>query len=348
MKMKMNKAIVIWSILALALMCGAPGCVPIGAEMPTREIPTPTASRQIGENRLGLREHWRASKVHIVGGGYNPVLLALPGWVVHSKWNAEQITGQLQVRDATDGNLVWESTEKQGLCVDFLAVDNKRVYVHDGNEILAYDLESGERLWVSRVQWHRGYNLHLENGMLGVHNVQESEVHYLDVYTGEELDRVSLATEEGFLLLGRFPQMDLYRTPATLRAVDAATGQLLWETGGITAIWHTYTRPTLVNDVFLVGYGGGITVVDVQTGRIKWENRGHFVSNFVAMNDALYALDPHARLVRLDIETGQEIGYLQFTPDQTNYKENRYWVASDGQRLFVYFGDSRELIALGP
>ena len=92
-----------------------------------------------------------------------------------------------------------------------------------------------------------------------------------------------------------------------------------------------------------------VTALDVRTGQVVWGNRaGAFASNSVVVGDDLYALDGSARLVQLDVQTGWEKGYVQFTPAQTNTSEKRYWVAALGTMFFVSFGDSQELIALGP
>ena len=71
-------------------------------------------------------------------------------------------------------------------------------------------------------------------------------------------------------------------------------------------------------------------------------------SNFVVANDSLYGIDLDARLVQRDIETGEELGYIQFTPERVDTSTNRYRVAVDGEMVFVFFSDSQELIALGP
>lgn len=350
--MRMDKSAIMWSILTVAVMLGISGCIPAGTGNPTRVpfgwVPTPIVPRQIADNRLNLREHWRVSQNGIGGGISDPLLLAVAERVIYFKWHAEESTGRLQVRDATSGNLVWESPDKYGLWARYLAADGERTYVHAGNEIQAYDLENGKRLWISQVQWHKSYNLYVEKDVLCVHDIEASEIRYLNARTGEELNRLSLVTDDGFPLLARFPQFDLYRTPSTLQAVDAMTQQLLWETR-VSAIWHTYERPGLFGNVLLVGMYEPVSAIDVQTGQIKWHNIGKpFASNFVVMNGSLYALNYSAQLVQLDIETGQEMGHLQFTPDQADYSISRYWVATNGQMLFVSFDDSQELIALGP
>jgi outer membrane protein assembly factor BamB len=107
--------------------------------------------------------------------------------------------------------------------------------------------------------------------------------------------------------------------------------------------------PVLVEGVLLVGFWDQVIAIDSRTGQVIWRNQDTpFASNFAVFNDYLYALDYNARLVKLDIKTGQEKGYVQFTPARTNASEKKYSVAADGQMLFISFSDSQELIALGP
>ncbi len=61
---------------------------------------------------------------------------------------------------------------------------------------------------------------------------------------------------------------------------------------------------------------------------------------------SLYALRDDAVLVKLDITTGQLEEEIPFEPASTNFGKWAYLLASDGEKVFVYFGDSQELFAL--
>ena len=66
------------------------------------------------------------------------------------------------------------------------------------------------------------------------------------------------------------------------------------------------------------------------------------------MDGVVYALRSDAALVGLDLGSGREVGLVQFEPASTDRSEFAYWLAASEGRLFLSFGDSHELIALGP
>ena len=70
-----------------------------------------------------------------------------------------------------------------------------------------------------------------------------------------------------------------------------------------------------------------------------------FGSNVVMHKESAYALRNDAVLVKLNPVTGQTEEEVSFTPNSIDAGLSAYWLASDGERLFIYFGDSQELFA---
>ncbi len=271
----------------------------------------------------------------------------MSGQVVCSQYNQAERVDQLRVFSAADGSLTWKSKEEWS-GYGALAVDATHVYAMAHFKIQAYDLNNGHLLWESQeFPSHRSYDLRLDGEMLYVRD-RPDKTYYLDVNTGDILDSVLLPTGEGFWLLAQLPTFDLHTSQTELRAVDKATQRVLWSIG-TQGIGSFDQPPVLLGNVLLFGNWEHVLAVDPQTGHVRWRNQDpFFASNFVVVGNFLYALDYNARLVRLDVNTGQETGYIQFEPASTNVSEKRYWVAADRQMLFVSFGDSQELIALGP
>jgi len=323
------------------------GCIPGTTPRPTVPVLPP---RQIAGSTLALREYWRIP-ASSRGSRRYPSLAVSGGRVIFIQWNIGAYEGWVQVLSAQEGRVLWETSRGS---FTSLTADDERIYLLSTSDsvVHCYALGDGRHLWTTRIAPHRIYNIYSYEGILYIHNVDDSEIRYLDARTGVELQRVVLKTPEGFPLLGRFPGLDLYRTPRTLRAVDTATQQVLWETE-VPLIWDTDSRPFLAGDVFLVGDAETITAIEVESGRIQWTNwddreEKWLASNFVVMDGFVYALNYGNRLVQLDIETGQEMGHIRFAPPEVNPSEYRYEVAADNGMVFISFNDSRELIALGP
>lgn len=335
----------------IGLLFGTTGCIPSSKPLPTISVLPP---RQIVGGTLPFREHWRAVEVSIGISRSGQSLVVTSGKVVFLEMEVTRGTrSRIQVLD-DQGKALWNSPP-----VPFreLAVDSTQVYVRSNEGgwyyLHAYALDSGEWLWKKKLAPHIGYNFYSDGDTLYIHNIDNSEIYHLDPRTGAELGRVTLKTPEGFPLLGQLPGLDFYRTRRTLRVVDAASGRLLWETE-IPLIWATRSCPLLVGETLLVGEMEIITALDVRTGHIKWTNledkERWFASNPAVMGGFVYALNYTARLMRIDVETGEEIGYLQFAPEESNPSRYQYWVAADTDTgmVFVAFDDSQELIALGP
>ncbi|NIW45951.1 MAG: PQQ-binding-like beta-propeller repeat protein, partial [Gammaproteobacteria bacterium] len=85
--------------------------------------------------------------------------------------------------------------------------------------------------------------------------------------------------------------------------------------------------------------------LDYTTGERLWTANGPFVSNAAVSQGRVYALHQDGRLVILDETTGEELGFVQFSPAET--PSPTYWVGADDQgRIYVYFSDSQELISM--
>lgn len=314
------------------------GCTPSFTPRPT---PTVIAPRQIAGGTLALREYWRVRGS--CGGGLNlPHLVATSmGRLLQLRWDFGRQGWQIRALESRSGKTLWETGYGPFIS---LTSDSERVYAQRGSEIQAYSLADGQLLWTRQVIPHILYNLHAEDKLLMA--VGDGELYLWDVSIGEELEHTRLKTADGFPLLARLGEVDIYKTGHTLRAVDPAGGQLLWEVR-IESASQIHSCPVLWGDTLLVADEGFVIAIDVNTGIVKWSNYGRlFVSNPTVANGFVYALDYTSRLVQLEIETGQEKGYLQFMPER--HDSSGGCIASGEEMFFVSFDDSGELIALGP
>ncbi len=323
---------VTWSLLA-AILVSLSACSSLNVRQP----------RDLADNTLNLREYWRHTPFSSGGVPSNPCLFAVSGRVIWTQRVADYVRF-VKVLDGASGGLLWEQQLEDAQA---LAVDADRVYVMAHFDLHAYDLGHGDALWKSpKLPDHASYRLISDGEKLDVYDMTRELVHTFDARSGTELSTTPVSTEGGFMLVSSSPLFNLYLGPSALKLQDRMTQQTLWITQ-IEELGPSRWRSVLFrDDVILVGWGFAL---DAQSGQLRWYRDDlDSVSNFVAVNDSVYALDDRARLVQLDIHTGEETGYIQFTPARTNASENRYWVAADGQMIFVSFDDSQEVIALGP
>jgi outer membrane protein assembly factor BamB len=329
--------------------------------LPAPTIPPPLVGpRQIAENTLGLREYWRVTFMST--GAY---IGATPGRVVYTEYVSDD--PHVRVLDAANGDLLWEVVEKWG--GHSVAADAERVYVEDPRvELRAYDLEDGQKLWTKRFTPHRSRSYKLGEDKLYIRQGGSGEdyLYTLDAQTGDILNTESLWTSDHFLVFARFPQFDLHictvQPRLKWRAVDSATQQTLWQVEETPDhfLQNLTWPPVLLEDgVLLIGGQREVIAFDAQIGQVRWRSPApsgssetRFATGAAIVGDSLYVLRWDARLVRLHARTGQEIGYIQFTPPLSHGNPyggaNTPSLATDGHMLFVSFDDSQELIALGP
>ncbi len=357
----MTKGHTFWNVLVLLLALGLEGCTPTSIPREPTASPPPVERRQIAHNTLNLREYWR--KPHICGWGERP-LIAVSGRVMCLYRDPASVKDYLRVYDAAKGTFLWQVPGKAG--GGYLAADAQRVYlVVMTYEIHAYDLKDGRQLWERQTLPHKGFWLDPVGDELHAQETGYDWTHLiLDANTGEILSSDSELADDGFAMVARFPQFNLYISYSlphlvrglTLRAVDTATQQTQWEAKD-TGFPPLRQPPALVDNVLLIDVQNGIVAFHAQSGKEVWRTRDPnnpgtiFASTSVLVDSSLYALRLDGRLVRLDARTGQEKGYIQFTgimPDPTKAVANFYYLAADGQMLVVSFDDSQELIALGP
>jgi len=338
------KNCIVWFILITVLVLESVGCS-------TEAQYTPTRSRQLTDSTLDLKERWRHSQVLLGGYKYESHLIVSSGRVISRRVDFESTFNSLQVFDAANGKLLWEVSGKQLEGAGPLAADAERVYVMAQFEIMAYDLSDGQQLWKTlKLPDHRSYTLLVDGERLYVHDLTNLIAYCFNVHTGIREGSAGLSASDGLVLLAQLPEFDLYMSQTVLKAVDKTTQQLLWVTGvkNVAPVrWHPVL---LADDMLVVGLDAPqIVAFDATTGQMEWQSQNiYFASNFVVANKAIYALDINARLVQLDLKTGQETGYIQFVPAHTYSQERRYWIATDGQMFLISFDDSQELIALEP
>lgn len=339
--------------IAIVIVGGIMGAA-IRGELGPPPVPTPMGSRTVIGGTLSLREHWRRGGVvlpyydeRVVSSGEYIcfVTYSIKGWLRED---------QLHVLKARSGETFWEATGFPNIY--YLATGNQRLFAVTRQDLRAYDLARGELVWrTSRpvggyarygFQWlgedvliyfAEDTSLGRREQVLLRYNAQSGKL--------KEISRFEVSPNVWLVL--RSSSADYWTDGRRLWAEDRVSRQIVWEVHLERRLEY---RPVLVGSslIYASGLYPRLYAVNTTTGALRWTYIDPPVSNFVLSDDTLYAIRQDGALVGIDPRTGQEIGHIQFFPAKTDTRSTAYWVAASEGWVFVYFGDSQELIALGP
>ena len=320
-------------------------------------VPTPTASRSIVGASLPLHELWRSPGILLRDRlGFGPTLLsAAEGTVFFVNHSQGWLKARLQVLDASTGQLRWQ-TEEEGDNDDnvssehSLAASQGRLFIAVDWNIRAYDLADGKLLWRTpgRLSEHTGYEIYPVGDKLTVYSTRDTQSQSLDVFsvynpaTGELLEQIKTEAAEA-RLLWRTAQVNYQDDCRRLSAVDRASGKVIWQVAIKDCI--DFWPEAVGSETVFTSRDGELFAVDIATGSVLWRYPEKCYSNSAVMGGIVYAIRADGTLVGISQKTGYEVGTLEFSPVGRSDGVPTYWVASDGKRLFAYFGDSQELIA---
>jgi len=309
--------------------------------------------RTIASNTLAFSEVWRQSDLLSPHGGMPTGMLASESVLVLVTSDPNGPYAQAQAFNSATGAKLWAIS---GLpYVHSMALDEQRLYLAVSWQIRVYALETGRLLWSSEeLPGHSNYLVYPAiNDRVTVYSTRddldhrEQTIRYYDPKSGAltALDRISLASGERIRL--RTSTGDFLTRDSILRMTEGPSGVTKWEIATPLRVndWLTPLR----GDVLLTyGIFPRLEAIDLHTGLRRWLYPQALVSNFVVDGDVLYAIRRDAALVSIDTITGQELGIVGFQPLNTeeDTRETAYWIGAAGDRIFLYYGDSREIICL--
>jgi hypothetical protein len=318
--------------------------------------PTPVSPRTISQeatNQLSwhqgsicIRQFSRPSAGLVVGHEYVAF--------VTSTEASGSVSNRLKVLDARTGTTLWQSEPFD--YYETFAIGRDRAFVlrHEGSPLDIYDINGSNSPIVSFSHFKEATSFYIFPQVVE----QDVRVYY---YNRAENRYVLHKVSLGGQIIANPRQMQgagyscclfLFEEPFALLSgeefigLDFETGQELWH---VPASGRIDSWPVLRNDALIISSGNGkdyaIIALDRQNGRGLWRTDEEFGSNVVQHQGSLYALRNDAVLVRIAPTTGQVETEFPFYPASIDGGAQDYWLASDEERLFVYFGDSRELFA---
>jgi outer membrane protein assembly factor BamB len=322
--------------LLILAACGLPKTIPAITE------------RSIREDGLGVTKIWRVSPLLVSSDGHQfaNIVLTPEYLILNDNYSGVIDGGKLIAFTTATGLTGWET--KYNRSVASLVADQEKLYVASaGNPLQAYSLETGKLVWSGpKLRSRVLHALRIQNNTLvDISGVIQS----FNLETGELLREEDFRTDNVSSFIMRLGEFDLRQTDKGLIKVRQS-GEVVWQMpflgkpSGLAREFPFLSGNRLIAVVGRVGLD--LYVIDFDTGQRLWKAPGTYVSNAAVVKGKVYILRDDARLMVFDELTGAELGYIQFTtPVDTG--RSSYWVGVDDQgRMFVYFSDSGELIAL--
>lgn len=343
-------------LILLALLIGWIGVATLQSPSEVRFPPSPTLTpappHAIVSNHLEWHEVWRRT----VGASYGAPeagtsIMAVSGHILVMPIMGPDVT-QLTAFDVHNVQTVWTLLvfiDRAGppIEVDTLYADSTLVYFAVPPRIFAARLSDGSPLWkTGDLRTHTGYFIYpeIKDKTLQVYS-DEVNLYNLQADTGQ-IKSVQ-KYPDGFLF--EVSTSDYFTTPEDLTCTDASTAQQRWRvaTSGSVRRWPVFFHPDLM--IFEAGRNAGatLTAVNADSGQVLWKTPADIASNFVIEGNAVYSISVAGVLTTRAVKDGHETGRLTFSGGRLDVDHaSQYWVTADDSRMFVYFGDSQELIAL--
>jgi len=342
----------------IALVVTQLSCVSIGDTnsaspwSPSSPPPTLGPSHLLIAKSPTWNERWRRT----IGPSYFSVpLLAISGDALILPVWSERETLITSV-STHDGHTIWakkvadpDFPGRQIRVVNSLFADSDRVYAALPFGVQSFRVEDGELQWITtRLPEHTSYRIFpkIEDGTIRVYGITSKTVLY-DI--GFDDGQIKSTQDYPERLVLKIESVECVEDALDLRCTDNET-KTSWKvtTRGSVRSWPLYIDSRIV--LFASGpHLSSLTGVEPASGAIVWQTPEDVVSNFTTINGTAYSLRIDAALVARDVFSGQEVDRLQFGGGPLDTESGgEYWVVGADDKLFVYFGDSQELVALGP
>ncbi len=323
--------------------------------IPTETIDQNLPAKQIASMTLPAQELWRKPQTSMLYGGMSAGMEATQYYLSYFEQEEDKL--HVIVLDTRTGERIRRFEDIPYPHSMFMHEDY--LYLAVNWNILAWNLSTGELNWESEdLRDHTGYQIHpapLEDNIL-VYSTETNFfiptqlLRYYNRNDGElvELITIRIESDSGFMFF-RSPQVDYWIGDGQLWAVNFPDMTTLWRVD-MNNMNRVSGWPIVHEQRLIVALGTYPTIqaYDTTTGALVWEYNEKLLSNIVVMDGVLYALRTDGVLVTLDANSGTALGSVTFAPFETQSgpRSKAYWIGASAGRIFVYFGDSQELVAI--
>jgi outer membrane protein assembly factor BamB len=257
---------------------------------------------------------------------------------------------QILALDIYTGHQRWAS-EPLGH-IHSLAASPTTLFVASVDGISAYDARNGSKKWTSNQPppAHESYRISFDDGK--VYLITDRNARYLYTQIDPETGAVGSFQESNRALSKIDSEYRYTQQPiGTLWVEDIKSGQAR----------QIITRPRSAdpireNIILAIPYlkqitsvWHSVTVLELTTGQVLWECEECFASDIAVDNGKLYAIRQDGSLIEYDLKTGKIIGLVEFSGvSRIDPSTTLYSITASNGYVLLFWGDTQELIALGP
>jgi outer membrane protein assembly factor BamB len=311
------------------------------------------STRTVADVNLHFHEQWRKSNLRLFNTEADRLYL-YGDQLFFVSYEDGGNARRLEALNAKTGTLLWE-TEPLPYSPDSLAIDGQRLYLALSSKIIVYDHSTGEVLWEDALLGGRtSYRVYPMGETLLVcseedispDGYEEQVIRKYDSQNGflMDTDRINIPQKDSSLLL-ETSDFDYWTDIKSLWSVNK-NHQEQWR---IKIDARVQYNPLVIGSrlIFASGIFSDVICVDNISGRQIWKYGDKIVSDLAARQGIIYAVRTDAAIVGIDSTTGKEVGYIGIEPrvTETSSRSHAYLLAVSEDMLFVYYGDSQELIA---
>ena len=318
-----------------------------GACTPVQSTYSCLGSERTAINNPHFQLLWSRSKIVIRPGSADTLMqgIASKAFVITGQ-DLEYGGSKLLALDALSGNVLWQRDVR---LPGSIITSNSQLYAGLYDKLEIVDPQTGNL--VKEIRFSKVgsiYNIFAtEHNLYALTNSGRWLTYNLEdgTYSLSEpfLPYTPFLIEDGILYFKEF---------GTYKAKDTETQSILWE---YLLNEATHVHPLITENMIIVlAERGSIYGLDKSTGDLLWKLDEPVISNVISNKSQLYFLTNDGYLKVLDINSGQEITKLEFTPASFELDSppsgniiGAYdiWVDSENDTLIMSFGDSCQLMA---
>jgi hypothetical protein len=230
-----------------------------------------------------------------------------------------------------------------------IEIYQNRILILTVLDLISYDT-TGQRLWTTHL------------GVGHVETILEMEANSVRIYYGDTIFFINPLSGE---IEAKIPRNNVLwentniqilenHSDKGMTGIEKLNNLVLWEKPDETIRDDWYFFPEVVNKSELVvrTTNLGICLLKIESGVYSWCRTEIYLSNTAVdtANNSLYAIRDDFTLVKLDLQTGNVVGEVHFTPSKLSEKLSHYgfdyFVRISSDKVIVYFGDSDQVFVL--
>jgi outer membrane protein assembly factor BamB len=327
----------------------------LGINKPKWDVP-PIAmpTRMVNHADFSIQEKWRYSD-KLIQYRDNSVFIAIDGLLIFVDFDLDELTRRMVALSGDTGSIIWE-TEPLAYPEEFLVSDREKIYLALSKKIIAYDIATGKVLWETEENLpdRTQYRMIAEGNSLILYSAEDinedatkKTIRTFNTQNGvlENIVEETTLKDASFIL--KTNDFEYWTNRSAVWLVNRETNQQQWSIPINEALQY---EPLLINNTFIFASGifSDVFALDNLTGRQVWKYNNKIVSNMSLDSNTIYAIREDASIVAIDAFSGEEIEQINMKPNYTENQGSRslpYLITTNSDMIFVYFGDSQEIIA---